>query len=427
MRRPESAVSGSNSVPDFTQPARTTLRVGRAIATTSQQLGAHISGKIPHMQGTFARRSWPALAVLIGIALSQGCGSDTPADTANTSDSGTSDNFVIGPNGTTHTLILPNGQELRFEFPASAAGQSITLRLVDDASYGLDGQHPNLVEMLPHGLQFDPPVLVTPDWSGDVPVLRTFADAASTPEILGIATDKRAFELPHFSLLSVSSIKFNCPFPGTDVFGFSKLCKATQHEQVFYCDNTTKCLAIHAHCCVDIAQNPNLACTELLDYGPVPINAPPCGPGDAGPDVVDAGPDSDNDAGAAGSGGSGGGTGTGGSGGSGGGTVGGCPNTGHYSVAASGACGDLNPSAPNQRLDGTGCSLYWEFDGGPSSNGIGSGSLGYNSTGVTPALPIQLGSSTYTCTVTSAHPSATLDCLGTAGTCNVSLLWTSPL
>jgi hypothetical protein len=375
--------------------------------------------------GTFAHRSWPLWAILIGLALAQGCDGDSSADTANDPDASTGDSFVLGPNGTTRTLTLPNGQELKFEFPASAAGETITLRLVDDATYDLEGQHPNLVEMLPHGLVFDPPVLVTPDWSGEVPVLRTFADAAgASHEILAIAPDKRAFELPHFSLLSVNSIAFNCPFPGTDVYGVSTLCKSTQQEKVYYCDDTTVCLAIRAHCCVDIVGNPSLSCSELLDYTNTPINWPPCGPGDAGPDVMDAGNDADAAGGSGGGTGGSGTGGTGGSGGTGGGTVGGCPNTGYYAVAASGACGDLNTNAPEQRLDGTGCQLYWEYEG---SNGIGSASLSYSGAGVTTDLPITLGTAAYTCTATSAHPSVTLACVGTAGTCNLSLLWTGPL
>lgn len=378
---------------------------------------------------SFVRRSFFLVSVVVGIGItvSQGCSSDSTPDTANTKDaSGNgSDTFVVGANGTTHTLTLPNGQALTFVFPASAAGETITLRLVDDADYGLEGQHPNLVEMLPHGLQFNPPVLVTPDWSGPVPVLRTFADAAGAadPEILPIAPDLKAFELTHFSLLSLNGIDFNCPFAGTDVPGVSKLCKSTQEEVVFYCDNTTLCRAIRAHCCQDIVANPNFVCTELLDYKTTPINYPPCGPGDAGPDVID-GSTIDGAAGAGGSGGSGGGTGGGGSGGTGGGTVGGCPNTGYYDVAASGSCGNLDPQAPLQRLDGTGCMLYWEFEG---TNGIGSASLAYDPSGVTAGLPINLGSSLYTCTATSAHPSVTLACGGDAGTCNLSLLWTAPL
>jgi hypothetical protein len=386
------------------------------------------------MHQKLVRRSWPVWIVLLAIAFAQGCEGDAASDTADGSSAGAGgsgdggDSFVVGPNGTTHTLTLPNGQALTFAFPASAAGQTITLRLADDGDYGVEGEHPNLVEMLPHGLAFDPPVLVTPDWSGAVPVLRTFADAAGakTPELLAIASDKKAFELPHFSLLSVNAIDYNCPFPGTKVAGISTLCKATQNEVTFYCDNTTLCLAIEAHCCTDIVGNPNMACTELLDYGSVPINAPPCGTVDAG---VDAAPDAATDAPNEGSGGAGGsgGTGSGGSGGSGGGPVGGCPQTGYYTVAASGACGDLNTQAPLQRLDGTGCNLYWEYDGGSASKGIGSGALSYNPSGVTSGLSIDLGSAAYTCTVTAAHPSVTMACTATAGTCNLSLTHTGPL
>jgi hypothetical protein len=360
--------------------------------------------------------------------------------------------FVIA-DGETKTITFPDGAFLKFAFPASAAGKRVRLQVVDDATLGLDGKFPHLVEMLPHGLTFDPPVLVTPDWSGNVPVLKAFPDAAGAtrPEVLAIAADKAAFELAHFSYISVEGIDFNCPFPGSAVIGGPTVCKATQFERSIYCDNTQECRAIRAHCCLDILANSNFVCTELLDYADTPINWPPCGnapnpnPRDAAPDVIDPVGRPDSGQGDSGQGGAGGSTpGTGGSppgnGGSGSGNGGsgqgaggnpggdGCPLIGYYDVTASGACGNLDTNADLQRLDGRdGCLRYWEFDTQGSSLGIASGAVTYNATGPTTGLAITLGSTQYTCTATVTGGFVTLVCAGASGTCTVSLTYTGPL
>jgi hypothetical protein len=354
--------------------------------------------------------------------------------------------FVIADGGETKTVTFPDGAFLKFAFPASAAGKRVSLQIVDDATLGLDGKFPHLVEMLPHGLTFDPPVLVTPDWSNTVPVLRTFANAAasSKPDVLSIAADLAAFELPHFSYISAEGIDFACPFAGSDVFGISKLCKSTQHEQWIYCDNMQECRAIRAHCCVDIVGNKNLSCTELLEYVHTPINYSPCGnaPKDAGrdapPDVIDpiGRPDSGQGGSDSGRGGSGGaaqggaggsaqgGTGQGGQSGG-----GGCPKIGYYTTVASGSCGDLNTTAALQRLDGRdSCLRYWEFDTQASSLGVASGALTYNSAGPTTGLPINLGSTPYTCTATVTGDVVTLVCASAqAQVCTLTMSYTGPL
>jgi hypothetical protein len=383
----------------------------------------------------------------------QGTGGGTATDAAD--DAALPGSFVIANGGETKTITFPDGAFLKFVFPASAAGKRVRLRIVDDATLGLEGKFPHLVEMLPHGLTFDPPVLVTPDWTAKVPVLKTFADApaAAKPDVLAIAADKAAFELPHFSYISVEGIDFNCPFPGSSVIGSSTVCKATQYERSIYCDNTQECRAIRAHCCLDSLANSNFDCTELLDYADTPINWPPCGnapnpnPRDASPDVIDpiGRPDSGRDGSA--QGGAGGATpGTGGAaqgnggssgpgnggasqGGAGGNPDGdGCPLIGYYTPVASGACGNLDTNADLQRLDGRpGCLRYWEFDTQASSNGIASGALTYNATGPSTGLPINLGSTQYTCTASVTGGSVTLVCTGTPGTCTVSLTYTGPL
>jgi hypothetical protein len=377
-----------------------------------------------------------------------GAPSTTPDAAADASLPGS---FVIADGGETRTITFPDGTFLKFAFPASAAGKRISLQIVDDATLGLDGKFPHLVEMLPHGLTFDPPVLVTPDWSKEVPVLRTFANAtaANNADVLAIAADKAAFELPHFSYISVEGITFNCPFPGTNVPGVvSTLCKATQHEQYIYCDDFQACRAISAHCCVDIVANLNYGCTELLDYKHIPINYSPCGnaPRDAGhhdaaPDPIGR-PDSGQGGSDSGRGGSGG-TSTGGTsqggGGQGGGSQGGssgatgsssCPEIGVYSMTVSGNCGDLDTNVPRQRIDGFGtCSRYWEFDsgGGP---GIGTGVLDYTSFGADPVIAMNVGSGTLSCKNKIGSGNITLECANGTGlpvVCTISLTRTGPL
>jgi len=273
-----------------------------------------------------------------------------------------------------------------------------------------------------------------------VPVLKTFADAsgASKPDILRIASDLAAFELPHFSYISVEGISFNCPFAGSDVVGKSTLCTSTQREQRIYCDDTQTCRAILAHCCVDIVSGLNPGCTKLWDYAETPINFYPCGnvPKDAGrdapPDVDPIGhPDSgQGGAGGAGQGGAGG---SGQSGAGGGGPSSGCPKIGYYTVTPAGVCGDLNANANLQRLDGRDpCLRYWEFDTQTSSNGIASGALPYNSSGPTTGLSIKLGTLDYNCTATVASTGdvVTLACntaTGAPQTCTLTLGYTGPL
>lgn len=382
-----------------------------------------------------------------------GAGGSTNTGGANDGTGGTSDagadaslpgSFVIADGGDTRTITFPDGSFLKFVFPSSAAGKRVRLQIVDDATLGLDGKFPHLVEMLPHGLTFDPPVLVTPDWSKAVPVLRTFPDAngASKAEVLAIAADKAAFELAHFSYISTEGIDFNCPLPGSNVIGISKLCKATQHEQVIYCDNTQVCSAIHAHCCVDIVGNSNYSCTELIDYEHTPINYPPCGnvPKDAGghdatPDVIDpiGRPDSGDSGqgGSSGSGQGGGSQGGGSQGGSGGATgPSTCPTIGVYSVTASGNCGDLDTNVPRQRIDGYDpCNRYWEFDsgGGP---GIGTGVLDYTALGADPVIAMNVGSNTYSCKNKISGDNITLECSSGTGlpvVCTIDLTRTGPL
>jgi hypothetical protein len=388
---------------------------------------------------------------------SAGSGGTAQGGQNTTGDADLLGSFVIAPGGDTRTLTFPDGLFLKFQFPASAAGTRVTLRIVDDATLGLDGKFPHLIEMLPHGIQFNPPVLVTPDWTKETPVLRTFADAAGAaqPEVLGISSNLAAFELAHFSYIAVDGISYNCPFPGTDVFGISTLCKATQHEQWIYCDNVSRCTSVRVHCCNDIVGNPNFNCTELLDYtAESPITYPPCAPPppppprDSGtPDAPDPiGPpdaagqaDSGQGAGGAGGSGQGGSGGSGGTGGPGAGGAGGqggsngCPQLGTYSIAASGSCGDLDTNAPRQRLDGRDpCSRYWETDNQSTNFGVTSGNLPYDTGGPTTGLTIKLGSADYTCTATVANggTEVTLACVtatGPAQSCTVTATRTGPL
>src|SRR5439155_11981757 len=99
------------------------------------------------------------------------------------------------------TVTFQSGQVLQFAFPASAAGKHLVLREVDDKTLGRDGDFPDLIEMLPHGTTFSPPVRVAPEVGAENGFLVTFADAASadTPVLLPVAADGLAYELAHFS------------------------------------------------------------------------------------------------------------------------------------------------------------------------------------------------------------------------------------
>ncbi len=91
------------------------------------------------------------------------------------------------------------------------------------------------------------------------------------------------------------------------------------------------------------------------------------------------------------------------------------------SVSGSG-CGDLDATAAGQRLDGSGCSGYFESDG----NGV-YGQVTFDATGNLPATDLTLGTGTASCTGTSSGGTIQLSCSGDAGACSITMTFAGSL
>lgn len=399
---------------------------------------------------------WCAVgAVGAGVALvSAACGDDdvtatpvaadgsVPNEAATTNDAASSSDggFVIGANGGTETLTLPNGQVLVFTFPASAAGKRVSLRVIDGAAIGHPGELPNLIELLPHGTTFDPPVRVEPLLGSASGFIGTFSDAANPDafELLQSSADGLALDLPHFSYLGMVTPQVFCSGGTfTDVTTTTGPCcpGGVQH--------TWQCVRTSANCITTTVSTPS--CVGSTATTPVCYVAPPlqrtgsvCGidggtdaasdaPSDAPNDVATDAPADASDAASADAGD--GSTSDAGSipadaGGSVDGAVGaaGCPDTGVYTVTATGTCGDLNTNASRQRIDGsTGCFRYFEYDG---NLGVGSASYDFASSGTQASVPMTLGSSSVTCDGTTTTGSVSFTC---SNGCSISMLRYGPL
>lgn len=104
-----------------------------------------------------------------------------------------------------------------------------------------------------------------------------------------------------------------------------------------------------------------------------------------------------------------------------------CPDLrGRYDLSFTGTCGDLVMDAAEQRVDGRGeCNVYFEVDG----MGVASGPLDIMGDGSFTGVTMTLGSSDYTCNGTwdAAGEVIMLDCTGTLGMCDVTMMRTGPL
>ena len=401
------------------------------------------------------RLGWLVLAGLGagGAVVVAACSDDTVGATPASSDGGASDvattsdgpvtvdgGFVIGAQGGTQTLTLPNGQVLVFTFPASAAGKTVSLRVISDAEIGHPGELPNLVEMLPHGTVFDPPVRVEPLSGSANGFIGTFASAAdpSAFELLAPAADGLALELPHFSYLGMWTPQAFCKSGTfTDVATPNGPCCPGGIEHVWKCERAS------AGCIFTTTTTPS--CEGGQSDHPVCYVAPPlqrtgsvCGLPDGGLDAAtdaadasdaanasDAADASDAaiDAAEAGSGDGGGSVSDAGGGVDGAVGAAGCPDVGLYSLSASGTCGDLSTQAPRQRIDGTGCSVYFEFNSG-GALGVSSSTVVLSSSGTQSGVALTLGSASVTCSGTTTTGSVDFTC---SNGCSISMLRTGPL
>ncbi len=100
--------------------------------------------------------------------------------------------------------------------------------------------------------------------------------------------------------------------------------------------------------------------------------------------------------------------------------IGACPSTGQYTLSSSGSgCGDLDDSAPQQRLDVAGCSGRFEYDSG-AGKGVG-GNVVFGAAGLLPSTPLSVGSRTLTCIAQATATTIVLSCAAEAGICSVSM------
>jgi hypothetical protein len=346
------------------------------------------------------RRVLLAVLTAIGLVLaaSGGCGKSDDAGSGATAADGS---FVVDANGTTRDFTMQNGEVFTFVFPPSAAGKQLTIRPVTDASIGLAGRFPNLLELLPHGTTFSPPVRVIQKPYSKGNILATFASAesADTLELLtGAADGSEAYELAHFSYFGSLDAASHCTGTITDTIQTpTSSCCVGGIEHVYGCTlPPPNCMTWTSPpvCVGATAQSP---CGSWPTQLHVMNNCASDGGTDASP-----GGGSKFD-----------------------GPIGGCPDVGQYSVAASGTCGDLDTAAPRQRIDGLGCELYFEYDSG---KGVSSGKQTFAATGTTPNLKFKLGTGAFMCTATTAHnDQVDLDCHSGAVACDVFMVRTGPL
>jgi hypothetical protein len=164
--------------------------------------------------------------------------------------------FTIPSGGGEVVFALPGSGTVTFAFPASAAGEEITLELADasDLAGFEDEAFSAVIKMGPDGLQFDDPVIVTPS-DGELVAL-TFPQSGDTtaPEQLALAADHSGLELNHFSFLALVPLGQWCESQdvvetanaqGCFNSGAASTLREVTCSKFRYCSTTT------AYCCVD--------------------------------------------------------------------------------------------------------------------------------------------------------------------------------
>ncbi|HTM43659.1 MAG TPA: hypothetical protein VL137_01820 [Polyangiaceae bacterium] len=172
--------------------------------------------------------------------------------TSNGPGMGTPVSFTVPVGGGEVTVPLPSGNEIAFDFPASVAGQAITLTPSDPAAIGWStSELKDVVRMEPDGLQFPEPVIVKPA-NGDLVVLNFHSGAQkSTPEVLQLNAAQGGLELHHFSYVALLAdqvcggqsnrwhVTPNAP----------RCAGASSSFLEFACETSSFCVNIAATCC----------------------------------------------------------------------------------------------------------------------------------------------------------------------------------
>lgn len=210
------------------------------------------------------------IAFGINACSSKNSATDSGADSANTdgsSDSHTQtdgkidggNGFKVPSGGGSLNFTTASGNNLTFEFPASAAGKEITISSTTPDVIGWSSAHfVDVIELGPDGTIFSEPVLLTSSKKNFV----AFSYAAQGPKSVGepltVSADGTALVLTHFSLIAFAELSQLCDQPtswnkidndsycagqgsATTSLGFG--CTAYQH-----------CTAVEAGCCVEPAK-----------------------------------------------------------------------------------------------------------------------------------------------------------------------------
>jgi len=223
-------------------------------------------------------------------------------------------------------VSTPSGNVLVFDFPASAAGVSVTLTPTTASSIGWPvGKFEDVIQMEPAGTTFADPVTLRPS-SKDVLVLDFPSTAIkSKPEPLELNATGDGVLLKHFSTLVIVPPGVSCDSQsGWQATPNAAECGsfgANTTRVTFACTSPVYCLDITAQCCAPAGATECKLGDPALALAFSPAGAGQyayCGAGDAGTGGSGGSggtTSTGGTAGVAGSGGSGGTTSTGGSGG----------------------------------------------------------------------------------------------------------------
>lgn len=111
--------------------------------------------------------------------------------------------YTVPEGGGTVGVVAKGGERYEFEFPASAAGRTVTLTPAGSSVPGWpDGQFANAIRMSPDGEQFSDPVIVRPENRSMILLHFRGSDSRATPVLLWPDPAREGLELRHFSTLA---------------------------------------------------------------------------------------------------------------------------------------------------------------------------------------------------------------------------------
>ncbi len=236
------------------------------------------------------RHRWLALGLMLtsgaGLLVLDACSSDDVASNAPSNDGGTGGSDSAAPptpgndaspgdggapgdgGGTVQSFTVPAGggsidvsgksMKLTFQFPASAAGKTITFEPKAATDIGWPaGQFAEVIKLGPDGERFADPILVKPENPKLVSALLSFADGtgkgAASP--VPLSADGKAFEVRHFSSLVVVSAGRLCDSEGYNDTPDAAYCATAvaghTTQRVTTCKGYSYCLNVSLTCCVD--------------------------------------------------------------------------------------------------------------------------------------------------------------------------------